>query len=161
MLLALKCVLLCLSVPGYPPFCSETPQETYRKVMNWRETLIFPPEVPISEKAKDLILRLDTLLSYPYIHIWSLSGEHWAWGGNTALMGHTYGQFMLVSPLTGIFLGRGRKPDNLGGDTWKQGEPAKKYHTHNNLSLGSIHGVRQHHYPLYHPVICLTFTRFR
>ncbi|RXM95599.1 Serine/threonine-protein kinase 38 [Acipenser ruthenus] len=42
---------------GYPPFCSETPQETYKKVMNWRETLIFPPEVPISEKAKDLILR--------------------------------------------------------------------------------------------------------
>uniref|UniRef100_A0AAY4EIL4 non-specific serine/threonine protein kinase n=1 Tax=Denticeps clupeoides TaxID=299321 RepID=A0AAY4EIL4_9TELE len=42
---------------GYPPFCSETPQETYRKVMNWREMLVFPPEVPISEKAKDLILR--------------------------------------------------------------------------------------------------------
>uniref|UniRef100_A0A452T9L8 non-specific serine/threonine protein kinase n=1 Tax=Ursus maritimus TaxID=29073 RepID=A0A452T9L8_URSMA len=42
---------------GYPPFCSETPQETYRKVMNWKETLVFPPEVPISEKAKDLILR--------------------------------------------------------------------------------------------------------
>lgn len=36
---------------GYPPFCSETPQETYRKVMNWRETLQFPPEVPISESA--------------------------------------------------------------------------------------------------------------
>lgn len=47
----------CLVFAGYPPFCSETPQETYRKVMNWRETLIFPPEVPISEKAKDLILR--------------------------------------------------------------------------------------------------------
>uniref|UniRef100_A0AAV2M1S8 non-specific serine/threonine protein kinase n=1 Tax=Knipowitschia caucasica TaxID=637954 RepID=A0AAV2M1S8_KNICA len=42
---------------GYPPFCSETPQETYRKVMNWRETLTFPPEVPISEKSKELILR--------------------------------------------------------------------------------------------------------
>lgn len=40
---------------GYPPFCSETPQETYRKVMNWKETLIFPPEVPISSEAKDLI----------------------------------------------------------------------------------------------------------
>lgn len=40
---------------GYPPFCSETPQETYRKVMNWRETLVFPPEVPISNEAKDLI----------------------------------------------------------------------------------------------------------
>ncbi|KAK6321081.1 hypothetical protein J4Q44_G00080570 [Coregonus suidteri] len=42
---------------GYPPFCSETPQETYKKVMNWKETLVFPPEVPISERAKDLILR--------------------------------------------------------------------------------------------------------
>lgn len=40
---------------GYPPFCSETPQETYRKVMNWKETLMFPPEVPISNEAKDLI----------------------------------------------------------------------------------------------------------
>lgn len=40
---------------GYPPFCSETPQETYRKVMNWKETLVFPPEVPISSEAKDLI----------------------------------------------------------------------------------------------------------
>uniref|UniRef100_A0A2K5EVV5 non-specific serine/threonine protein kinase n=1 Tax=Aotus nancymaae TaxID=37293 RepID=A0A2K5EVV5_AOTNA len=35
---------------SYPPFCSETPQETYKKVMNWKETLTFPPEVPISEK---------------------------------------------------------------------------------------------------------------
>lgn len=42
---------------GYPPFCSETPQETYRKVMNWRETLVFPPEVPISNEARDLIQR--------------------------------------------------------------------------------------------------------
>uniref|UniRef100_A0A8C5KX80 non-specific serine/threonine protein kinase n=1 Tax=Jaculus jaculus TaxID=51337 RepID=A0A8C5KX80_JACJA len=42
---------------GYPPFCSETPQEMYKKVMNWKETLTFPPEVPVSEKAKDLILR--------------------------------------------------------------------------------------------------------
>ena len=25
--------------------------------MNWKETLVFPPEVPISERAKDLILR--------------------------------------------------------------------------------------------------------
>lgn len=47
--------------PGFPPFCSETPQETYRKVMSWKETLAFPPEVPVSEKAKDLILRLVTL----------------------------------------------------------------------------------------------------
>ncbi|XP_002730976.1 serine/threonine-protein kinase 38-like [Saccoglossus kowalevskii] len=42
---------------GYPPFCSESPQETYRKVMNWRETLVFPPEVPISTRARDLTKR--------------------------------------------------------------------------------------------------------
>lgn len=42
---------------GYPPFCSENPQETYRKVMNWRETLSFPAEVPISEEARDAITR--------------------------------------------------------------------------------------------------------
>ncbi|VDD91119.1 unnamed protein product [Enterobius vermicularis] len=37
---------------GYPPFCSETPQETYRKVINWQQTLIFPPEMAISVDAK-------------------------------------------------------------------------------------------------------------
>ena len=42
---------------GFPPFCSKTPQEICKKVMNWKETLTFPPEVAISEKAKDLILR--------------------------------------------------------------------------------------------------------
>ncbi|KAH9529719.1 Serine/threonine-protein kinase 38 [Dermatophagoides farinae] len=45
---------------GYPPFCSETPHETYQKVMNWRDTLVFPPEVPISNEARDLILRFCT-----------------------------------------------------------------------------------------------------
>ncbi|KAI6201754.1 Non-specific serine/threonine protein kinase [Aphelenchoides besseyi] len=42
---------------GYPPFCSETPQETYRKVCNWQQTLIFPPEIPISIEAKATIKR--------------------------------------------------------------------------------------------------------
>lgn len=42
---------------GYPPFCSENPQETYKKIMAWRETLVFPPEVPISEAAKETIQR--------------------------------------------------------------------------------------------------------
>ncbi|XP_004343089.2 Stk38l protein [Capsaspora owczarzaki ATCC 30864] len=45
---------------GYPPFCSETAQETYRKIMSWRTSLIFPPEVPISREAQDLITRLCT-----------------------------------------------------------------------------------------------------
>eukprot|EP00005_Dracoamoeba_jomungandri_P013269 CAMPEP_0174266360 /NCGR_PEP_ID=MMETSP0439-20130205/29830_1 /TAXON_ID=0 /ORGANISM="Stereomyxa ramosa, Strain Chinc5" /LENGTH=476 /DNA_ID=CAMNT_0015353263 /DNA_START=55 /DNA_END=1485 /DNA_ORIENTATION=- len=43
---------------GYPPFCSETPTETYRKIMNWKETLQFPEEVELSEEARDLILKL-------------------------------------------------------------------------------------------------------
>merc|ERR1719193_3091985 len=42
---------------GYPPFCSENPTETYKKIMTWRETLVFPPEVPISNEARDLIQR--------------------------------------------------------------------------------------------------------
>ncbi|BHF58887.1 Serine/threonine-protein kinase 38 [Sparganum proliferum] len=40
---------------GYPPFCSPDAHETYRKVMNWQETLIFPLEVPISATAHNLI----------------------------------------------------------------------------------------------------------
>ena len=40
---------------GFPPFCSEDAQITYRKVMQWRETLNFPPEVPISNVSRDLI----------------------------------------------------------------------------------------------------------
>merc|ERR1712128_109357 len=42
---------------GYPPFCSETPQETYKKVMNWRETLEFPPEMPVSKLSRKTIKR--------------------------------------------------------------------------------------------------------
>ncbi|KAL7674171.1 hypothetical protein ACOME3_000451 [Neoechinorhynchus agilis] len=41
---------------GYPPFCSDTPQQTYQKVMNFRDALVFPAEVPISDAAEDLIL---------------------------------------------------------------------------------------------------------
>jgi protein-serine/threonine kinase len=42
---------------GYPPFCADHPTETYRKVMNWRETLSFPDDVELSPHAKDLISR--------------------------------------------------------------------------------------------------------
>lgn len=40
---------------GYPPFCSENPTETYKKIMLWKDALVFPPEVPISESAKTTI----------------------------------------------------------------------------------------------------------
>ncbi|OLY82003.1 Serine/threonine-protein kinase orb6 [Smittium mucronatum] len=40
---------------GYPPFCSEMSQETYRKIIHWRESLIIPPDVQISNIAANLI----------------------------------------------------------------------------------------------------------
>lgn len=42
---------------GYPPFCSETAQETYRKIINWKHALKFPEDCQISSNAKDLIER--------------------------------------------------------------------------------------------------------
>jgi serine/threonine protein kinase len=42
---------------GYPPFCSDTPQETYRKIINWKHTLRFPEDCTISLEARDLIER--------------------------------------------------------------------------------------------------------
>merc|ERR1719192_3141496 len=50
-------VIMFEMLVGYPPFASETPQETYRKVMNWKTTLEFPPFPPISEKAIQTIQR--------------------------------------------------------------------------------------------------------
>ncbi|KAJ3340194.1 Serine/threonine-protein kinase [Gonapodya sp. JEL0774] len=43
---------------GYPPFCSETPHETYRKILNHRDHLYFPEDVHVSREAEDLIRRL-------------------------------------------------------------------------------------------------------
>ena len=42
---------------GYPPFCSDSPTETYRKIMYFKETLKFPEEINLSAEAKDLIKR--------------------------------------------------------------------------------------------------------
>lgn len=45
---------------GWPPFCSETPQETYCKILNWQEHLRFPEDIHISTESEDLIRRLLT-----------------------------------------------------------------------------------------------------
>ena len=37
------------------PFCSETPQETYRKILNWKRELFIPDDVHLSHEAEDLI----------------------------------------------------------------------------------------------------------
>ncbi|KAL8976620.1 MAG: hypothetical protein Q9177_006814 [Variospora cf. flavescens] len=43
---------------GWPPFCAEDPHDTYRKIVNWRETLYFPDDVPLGETARHLICSL-------------------------------------------------------------------------------------------------------
>lgn len=73
-------VILFEMLCGYPPFCADTPMETYRKIMfvffflsrcrvhpltpersrNWKETLEFPEDVDLSPEALDLIKKLLT-----------------------------------------------------------------------------------------------------
>ncbi|XP_042427898.1 serine/threonine-protein kinase 38-like [Zingiber officinale] len=43
---------------GYPPFYSEDPMSTCRKIVNWKNHLKFPEEAKLSPEAKDLISRL-------------------------------------------------------------------------------------------------------
>ncbi|VVA95054.1 unnamed protein product [Arabis nemorensis] len=43
---------------GFPPFYSDEPMTTCRKIVNWRNYLKFPEEVRLSQEAKDLICRL-------------------------------------------------------------------------------------------------------
>jgi protein-serine/threonine kinase len=48
-------VIMYEMLVGYPPFCSEKPADTYRKIMNFRETLRFPEDCQLSFEARDLI----------------------------------------------------------------------------------------------------------
>ncbi|KAF4352440.1 hypothetical protein G4B88_018872 [Cannabis sativa] len=43
---------------GYPPFYSDEPMSTCRKIVNWRTHLKFPEEARLSPEAKDLISKL-------------------------------------------------------------------------------------------------------
>ncbi|KAE7998512.1 hypothetical protein FH972_003051 [Carpinus fangiana] len=43
---------------GYPPFYSDDPVTTCRKIVNWKNHLKFPEEVRLTPEAKDLICRL-------------------------------------------------------------------------------------------------------
>ncbi|CAI0386153.1 unnamed protein product [Linum tenue] len=43
---------------GYPPFYSDDPMSTCRKIVNWKTHLKFPEEARLSPEAKDLISKL-------------------------------------------------------------------------------------------------------
>ena len=42
---------------GWPPFCSEDPHDTCRKIVNWPQTLWIPDEVELGPEAQNLIRR--------------------------------------------------------------------------------------------------------
>jgi len=43
---------------GYPPFCSQTTHETYKKIIDWQHHLLIPDDVHLSQEAEDCIQRL-------------------------------------------------------------------------------------------------------
>lgn len=69
-------VIMYECLVGYPPFYAEDPMSTCRKIVNWPKTLVFPEEIKISSKAKDLVtkliqhpksrLKFDEIKSHPF-----------------------------------------------------------------------------------------------
>jgi serine/threonine kinase 38 len=51
-------VIMYECLVGYPPFATNDPSKTARKVVNWKQTLQFPVDAKLSPAAKDLITRL-------------------------------------------------------------------------------------------------------
>eukprot|EP00004_Rigifila_ramosa_P025331 TRINITY_DN755_c0_g1_i1.p1 TRINITY_DN755_c0_g1~~TRINITY_DN755_c0_g1_i1.p1 ORF type:complete len:372 (-),score=89.18 TRINITY_DN755_c0_g1_i1:30-1145(-) len=51
-------IILFEMLVGYPPFASETTQETYYKIIHWKQTLHFPSDIRLSAEAIDLIEKL-------------------------------------------------------------------------------------------------------
>mmetsp|Transcript_9595 Transcript_9595/g.29035 ORF Transcript_9595/g.29035 Transcript_9595/m.29035 type:complete len:533 (+) Transcript_9595:61-1659(+) len=51
-------VILYEMLIGYPPFWSNNPANTCRKILGWKNNLSFPEDANISHEAKDLIQRL-------------------------------------------------------------------------------------------------------
>ncbi|KAG8937116.1 Serine/threonine-protein kinase [Tulasnella sp. 419] len=45
---------------GYPPFCSESTHETYKKIIDWPTHLQFPDDVHLSRESEDLVRKLIT-----------------------------------------------------------------------------------------------------
>jgi len=45
---------------GYPPFCSDSTHDTYKKIIDWQTHLQFPDDVHLSRESEDLVRRLIT-----------------------------------------------------------------------------------------------------
>jgi len=45
---------------GYPPFCSDSTHDTYKKIIDWQTHLLFPDDVHLSRESEDLVRRLIT-----------------------------------------------------------------------------------------------------
>ncbi|KAH7010917.1 serine/threonine protein kinase, AGC family [Microdochium trichocladiopsis] len=43
---------------GWPPFCADDSLQTYRKIVNWRQSLYFPDDITLSAEAGHLIRNL-------------------------------------------------------------------------------------------------------
>jgi len=43
---------------GWPPFCAEDAHDTYRKIVNWRQSLYFPEDVQLGPEAENMIRSL-------------------------------------------------------------------------------------------------------
>jgi protein-serine/threonine kinase len=46
---------------GWPPFCAEDSHDTYRKIVNWRQSLYFPDDIQLGVEAENLIRRYVSL----------------------------------------------------------------------------------------------------
>lgn len=72
---SLGCIMFEMVV-GYPPFCADSPHETYKKIMDWKNELIIPDDIVISKEEEDLIrslicapqhrLGLPTITEHPF-----------------------------------------------------------------------------------------------
>lgn len=53
-----KPITITKTTKGYPPFYSDDPLTTCRKIVGWRAFLKFPPEARVAPACRDLIERL-------------------------------------------------------------------------------------------------------
>jgi protein-serine/threonine kinase len=51
---ALQCLV------GFPPFCSESAHDTYRKILDWQTWLQIPDDVHLSRESEDMVRRMIT-----------------------------------------------------------------------------------------------------